>query len=156
MGFPFAISYPGYLLDGVTIQPLVAFQYTHVNQDGYTETGAGVSNLVVGAQNESSERLSLGVLMTKDFKTPAGTLRPYVEGRYTHEFNDGSSVVNSNFSGGGAVVSQGADPGENFIEARIGASLDLSERTSLYGGVEGRYSTDSCVNGVFAGVRVRF
>jgi uncharacterized protein YhjY with autotransporter beta-barrel domain len=156
MGFPIAISDPGYPLDGVTIQPLVAFQYTQVNQDGYTETGAGASNLVVGAQNESSERLSLGVLMTKNFKTPAGTLRPYVEGRYTHEFNGGSQVVNANFSGGGAVVSQGAETGEDFLEARIGASLDLSERTSLYGGLEGRYSSETSVNGAFAGVRVRF
>ena len=155
-GVPYKISSPGYLLDGVTIQPLAAFQYISVSQDGYTETGAGASNLVVGEQDAYSERLSVGLLLAKDFKTSLGMLSPYVEGRYTHEFNEGSEVLNANFSGGGSVISQGSSPGEDFMELRAGTSLDLSERTTLYAGFEGRYSDESSSNGGFAGIRVRF
>lgn len=155
MGYPMTINASG-LLDGVVVQPLVALQYTRVMQDGYTETGAGASNLVVPSQEEDSERASIGVLLTKDFNTRFGILRPYLEGRYTHEFNETNAVVNANFQGGGPVIAQGALPDRDFVEGRIGASLDINESTTLYGGVEGRYSTDTSAHLGFFGVRMGF
>jgi outer membrane autotransporter protein len=152
IGFMWAVA-----STGITAQPSLGFQYIDLQQNRHTESNAGASNLIVGKQKAESARLSAGILLSMDFEIGFGNLKPYVEGRYAHDFKETSAVQSVNFVGGGpGFVARGVSPGEDFAEVRAGGSLDLNKTVTLYGGFEGRYSSDSVANGGFGGVRLNF
>jgi len=77
-GFHFPVS-------GFTITPLASLQYTHVNLDGYTETGAGNLDLKVNSQGDDFLESGLGVKVDRLFGTASGTYVPEVHVKWYHE-----------------------------------------------------------------------
>jgi outer membrane autotransporter protein len=74
-----------FFADGFTITPMASLQYTHVNLDGYTETGAGSIDLNVNSQSYDFVESRLGVKVAHPFHTSAGALVPEAHFNWLHE-----------------------------------------------------------------------
>jgi outer membrane autotransporter protein len=68
-----------------TITPLASLQYTHMNLDSYTETGAAPLNLSVNSQNYDFLESALGVKASQAIGTANGTFVPDVHFKWFHE-----------------------------------------------------------------------
>jgi hypothetical protein len=72
---------------GFKLTPFVALDYVDLNLDGYTETGASVSNIVFPARSFSQLTTSLG----GEVAVQLGPLRPALRGGYSLENQSGDS-----------------------------------------------------------------
>jgi uncharacterized protein with beta-barrel porin domain len=68
-----------------TITPLASLQYTHINIDGYSETGAGDVNLKVNSQSYDFVESGLGAKVARPFLYRDGTYVPEVHFKWLHE-----------------------------------------------------------------------
>ncbi|MCP5404622.1 MAG: autotransporter domain-containing protein [Pseudomonadaceae bacterium] len=93
-----------YVYDMWTFTPMVGAQYTHVDIDGYTETGAGGANLVVGDISLDALDLSVGAEAALNLPMEnGGTVRPYASAKYIYRAGDDTVDTNARFVGGGAA-----------------------------------------------------
>ena len=138
------------------IQPLIAYQFLSIHQDRFTETGAGTGNLTVSQEDTDSSRLSAGAFLSRDLFVAHRKLTPYLDIRWTKEFNDDPSVVTGTLFGGGSFQTQGLSLGDDFLDLSAGTVFEITPRTSLTLGYEGRFSEDSSFNGGMGQVRVSF
>jgi fibronectin-binding autotransporter adhesin len=125
----------GFKYPRIDFQPLIGLGVIRLDQDGYTESGAGSANLVVGEQNIKSVKSYLGFRASKTFQTEkGGDLIPEVHLAWAHEFSNDDYLVNARFAGStaGSFVVEGDEPSRNSLilglrlTAKIKESLDLS------------------------------
>lgn len=113
----------------VTFIPSASIAYSHLKQDGYTESSNAGTALTVGGSDTDSFKTGLGgkALVTLANTSSIATL---LEGRamWFHEFGDTSTDTTASFaSGGGSFTSNGVSiDRESF---NVGASLKFSSKT---------------------------
>ncbi len=73
---------------GFTITPLASLQYTHLNLDGYTETGADDINLRVNSQSYNFLESGLGVKVARAFSSQGKTYIPEIHFKWLHELHN--------------------------------------------------------------------
>jgi len=108
-----------------TFTPHAAFQYTNVSSDSFTETGAGVLNLVIAPEDLDMAVGILGVNWQSSFQSTGGTWTPQIRTSVSYDFaaDDADSV--SRFTGQTTTfTTKGAEVEE--LGGAIGAGLTLS------------------------------
>ena len=108
-----------------TITPNAAFQYTHVTSDSFTETGAGVLNLVIAPEDLDMAVGILGLNWQSSFQSTGGTWTPQIRTSVSYDFagDDADSV--SRFTGQTTVfTTKGAEVEE--LGGAIGAGMSFS------------------------------
>lgn len=107
------------------LTPSVGFQYTHVANDSYTETGAGALNLTV---NPEDIDIALGIVGARyhvNVPTEKGIVTPEIRGSVSYDFAGDEAQSTSTFTGGGAAFQvAGADVAE--LGGSIGAGLSYT------------------------------
>ncbi len=73
---------------GFTITPLASLQYTYLDLDGYTETGAGDINLQVKSQSYNFLESGLGVQVSRPYSYRNGTYVPEVHCKWLRELHN--------------------------------------------------------------------
>jgi outer membrane autotransporter protein len=121
---------------GLTLTPTVSAAYTHLHTKGFTETGAGGADLVVGASNLNDLKLGVGLNAGWNFKNADGSnLKPAVHVGYAYDALNDRVDVSSTFAGdttGTAFTTEGARPDRSSFNAGAGvvyattANWDLS------------------------------
>ncbi len=89
---------------GATLTPLASLQYTYLDMDSYTETGAGGASLRVNPDAMST--VDAGVGGEASYAIPlsdGGTLKPSVRAKYVYRMGDDSMATTSQFVGGGTA-----------------------------------------------------
>lgn len=87
-----------------TLTPLAGVQYTYLNMDSYTETGAGGANLTVDPEDMNALDLSVGGQAAYTMPlSNGGTFKPSVHAKYVYMAGDEKLQTTSRFSGGGAA-----------------------------------------------------
>lgn len=109
-----------------TLTPTASLQYTHVDMDAYTETGAGGAGLVVGDQDFDAIDLGLGGQAAWNMPLEnGGTLKPILRAKYIYRAGDDSVETTSRFIGGGTnFTTQGVKADKSSFN--LGAGLLLS------------------------------
>jgi outer membrane autotransporter protein len=103
------------------LAPYLRAQYSYVNVEDYTETGAGAINLHMDDNNEDSLVLSVGGKAAYAF-TDQVKLTGHLGAGY--DFMSSQSSVTSTFSGGGpAFVTEGLDPSPVVLQGGIGFEM---------------------------------
>jgi len=121
--------------DGVTVTPLVSLQVTHLNLDGYTETGAGDIDLQVAAQSYSFLESGLGVNVARPFDLDDGRdILPEVHFKWLHEFLNQNPLNTAVFTATGSTpfVTSGLSTAPDTLNIGTGLTLlscGCSERT---------------------------
>ena len=117
--------------DRFTLTPVATLRYTYIDQDGYTEDGAGALNLIVGDNDEDSLILGLDAV---------GTYRLDAEGTYSMSMRAGvgydvltdRALISSTFAGGGgAFATNDAEPDEFVYRAGFGLKATPKDLMSV-------------------------
>ncbi len=81
-----------------TLTPVWGVTYSHLNQNGYTETGGDGAALKVYGESSNSFKGEAGLKLERSFATGAGSLVPGIRLTYRHEFDGGSQMQTASFS----------------------------------------------------------
>lgn len=140
----------------IDVTPNVGFQVLDWSANKFTETGAGDASLVICYQQETSMASLVGLRLSHDYPTKRGTIRPYVNVRWQHEFNAGKRELAADLFGERMIVRA---PGIQAEGLRVDAGLDwnVTQNAMLqvrYAVEQGGAADESL--GLRAGVNVAF
>jgi len=126
-------SYTGFMTtgyhffnQGFTITPLASLQYTHVDVDSYSETGAGDVGLQVKSQNYDFLESALGVKVARPFAYAEGIAAvPEVHAKWYRELVNPSLANTAAFTASGSpfFTTPGMKAGNNALD--LGAGLQF-------------------------------
>ena len=143
-----------------TFQPSISVQYTYIDQDDYTETGAGSLNLSVEDEDIDSYVMLVGGRVSRRFHTAGGTLiEPNVEVRWAHEYGDLDRVVNASLTGSPAAGTfrvNGATPDRDIALIGVGVTVQVSASTYFRANYQGGLSEDLTQHSFVAGLQYRW
>jgi uncharacterized protein with beta-barrel porin domain len=109
----------------VVLSPEIGFDYTHLDVDSFSETGAGAFNLNVGDRDADSFRSHVGGRATATFDCGPVILSPQINAAWYHEFLDNENGVSTSIAGapalGSFLVSKNS-PQRDFALAGAGLS----------------------------------
>jgi len=113
---------------GATVIPMAGVFYSHLKQDGYTETSSGGSALAIEGSSVDSIRSIAGARGRFGFGTDS-TLE--VRAAWLHEFGDTNQDTTASFAAGGAsFTTSGVEQDKDAFN--IGASLTFNSSDKTY------------------------
>ncbi len=118
--------------DKATITPFLSVDYTHLDQNEYTETGAGAINLNVKSAQTDRTTLGGGLRVGTKFSAGHTTLMPELKLAAYNYLNQDSQDIKAQYIGGGTeFVTPGTKLDNTKYNVGLGLKGQLSERTSL-------------------------
>jgi len=142
-----------HLGDAWTITPQGGLTYTHLDIDGFTETGAAPADLSVQAQHDDSLRSRLGASLS--YSTYAGrlTLLPTFTALWQHEFMDENAPITSSFNdfSSGAFTIHSVSQGRDSALIGVGLTAQLDNSMAIFieanADLNGNYNAENFVGG---------
>jgi len=110
---------------GFTLTPLASLQYTRVNTNGYTETGAGSINLNVHSQGNDFLESGLGAKLSREFVQQDMLIVPEIHAKWLHELGNPLVTQTAAFEtpGSASFSTSGIKPADDIFN--IGAGITL-------------------------------
>jgi outer membrane autotransporter protein len=144
---------PQQIEPGTFFTPSVGLNFTHVTNNNYTETGAGVLNLTVNPEDITIAKVSLGGRLHTSVKSPDGTLTPELRARVLYDMagDDGSST--NTFTGGGAAFSV---KGLDVVEFSTSVGAGVAYTPSFDAGMSLSVNYDAELKDTFTGHAANF
>lgn len=110
-----------------TLTPQASVTYSHLDQDGYTESGGNGAALRVGASSNDSVKSELGFKLEKGFQSEFGDIVPEFRVAWRHEFVDSRQRTNASFAADSASLTafttRGAKPVVDSAVIGVGVTL---------------------------------
>ena len=126
VGYPMALG-------GVTLTPLAALSYVHLDQAGYRETDATNSGaaLTIGDTKTDSFRSGLGAKVSLPLSS--GTVKTALEahGIWNHEFADTNQNIVASFVGGTTFTTAGINQARDSANLGLGLSMNSTNGQTL-------------------------
>jgi len=122
-GVFFSGGYP-YQLKKWTLEPFASVQYTHLDEDSFSETGAGGVNLLVDGRQTDSLVSELGLRLGRVIKAKSFTFVPELNLAWNYDFGIDDRVLSASFAG-----SPGASfriPGQDVEPSGVTAGAGLT------------------------------
>ncbi len=141
---------------GWRLTPAVSLRYSTFDFDGYTETGAGVQNMVVADRSQDSLQSRLSVTLSRRFTGDRLTFVPEVTVGWEHEFEDYDDVEASFGVGGGPFQLDVGGPVENALVLGFGVTVLLDQRLAGFVRYDGLIGDGGDTQGVTFGLNVSF
>jgi fibronectin-binding autotransporter adhesin len=121
-------------IKGLTFGPTLGMQYTYLNVNPYSETGAPVIDLSVGREDTDSLRSHLGGHASYPFQTGKIVMTPHIDAGWQHEFLDQSRGITSQFNsvGAGSFTLTTPSPSRDSALIDCGVDADLSGYLAVF------------------------
>ena len=127
-GYPLAMG-------AYTLTPLANLTYSRLRQNGYTETGGNGAALSVGDTHLTSVTSDLGAKIERAFSTAYGTVVPYLQLTWRHEYGNAQQRINASFAadptGETGFTTTGASPAADMGVLSAGVTLLRANNLSL-------------------------
>jgi fibronectin-binding autotransporter adhesin len=123
----FGQDFARWFLADVTATPDISASYTHLNTQGYTETGTG-ADLNVGSNSQNNFNVGFGGKLAYRFRDADGSvIKPIFRADYSYAILDDRIDTTSNFVGASAgtnpsFVTEGAQPDRNRLDLSAGVT----------------------------------
>jgi uncharacterized protein with beta-barrel porin domain len=117
-----------YVIKKNTLSPIVRFDYGYVRVGGYNETGAGIANLAVNSQTQSSAIGSLGFKYRYDIND-ANRLLLRVMGGY--DFAAKPASLTATDGTGTTFTTLGNNPGSFVMQGGVGYEMQAKDKTRI-------------------------
>ena len=134
-----------------TLTPMLSMQWSRLNLDSYTETGADALNLKVDAQKLTSNRLGLGVRYNLETRSKGLTFRPEISGTWFNDSGDRNKDVVASYVGGGSSF---ATPVVGLEKNSYNLGAGLSVLTDNHSGLALYYDYTAASNTKTHGVQL--
>ena len=109
------------------LRPMVGAQYLHLNQTGFTETGAGGLNLNYRGQDTDALWSSVGFRLGRPTYCEDLTIIPTFHAKYVTDFIGEQRLISANLNGvGGSFATQNANAGRNFLITGLSVAADIA------------------------------
>ena len=117
-----------------TFGPTLGLQYTHLNVDGYTETGLPGADLTVNSNQADSLRSHLGGRVSYAVKSGTSIFTPHLSASWQHEFMDQSRGITSQFSdvGAGSFVVNTPNSSRDSALADVGVDAQINNTITIF------------------------
>jgi outer membrane autotransporter protein/CSLREA domain-containing protein len=122
-------------LGGVSVQPLAAFTYAHLQQDAFDESGAGSLDLSADRATIDSAVSGLGARLHARIQLDEATwLRPELRARWLHEFGDVERKLDARIGGtpGAAFTVRGTELPRDAASVGMGWTVVSFERLLFF------------------------
>lgn len=130
------------------ITPLSGLQGIWTNNNGYTETGAGATNLSVGRQTAHTLTTMLGGRVTTAVSTDWGSVAPEIKLQWEHDLLHGPITTPVLMAGVGFSTEtprEAADGAQVTMAATLQKSDHLSLRAEYDGNIRSNYSSHTAL-----------
>jgi outer membrane autotransporter protein len=150
----------GQSVAGYAVKPYVSIDYSQLNRDAFTESGAQSLNVIAQSGSHESTIFGAGLGLSKTTETGGDwTLRTSARLGLAHETGPIGAVLNGRFQGqtnSPNFTVLGVTPSRT--RADIGAGLALRNKSgmSLHLNVRGEYGKDTNNTNVLAGISYKF
>ena len=126
------VGYP-MTLGSVTLTPLAAMSYVHLDQAGYRETDATNSGaaLIIGDTKTDSFRSGLGAKVSLPLSSGTVKTALVAHGIWNHEFADTNQNIVSNFVGGTTFTTAGINQARDSANLGLGLSMNSTNGQTL-------------------------
>ena len=74
-------------LNSWILQPFASLQYISLDEDGFTEKGAGSINQIIGDRDTDSLVSELGLRLARVFKKETGSVIPEISAAWNYDFD---------------------------------------------------------------------
>lgn len=127
-----------------TLTPFGSLQYSHIDIDGYGETGAGDISLNVESQSYDFVESGLGVKLERPFTHNGATYIPEVHFKWLHEFSDPTLEQTATFAPAGSpsFTTRGQDTDDDTLNVGAGLTLLSCSCSAREWSIEGVYDYD--------------
>ena len=145
----------GLALGPVTATPYAGLALGSVDQDGFTETGAGVLDLHVAKQSQSSAKSTLGARISTDLDLDVALVTTDLSVGWAHEFaptGRGSTAALVGAPAAGFQVAGVKVPGDSALIG-FGLATAVFANTSIYAHYDGDLAKGADSNAITAGFR---
>ena len=142
----------------LTYGPLAGVEYTHLEVDGYNESGS-VADLSVSDSNSDSLRSRLGGRISYSLVHCGVTFTPHLDASWQHEFLDQARGISGQFigSGLGSFAVRTATPDRDSALIDAGLNADINRSVTVFGDYEVQAGqSDYFGQSVQAGVKIGF
>jgi uncharacterized protein with beta-barrel porin domain len=125
---------------GFTLTPLASLQYTHMNLDGYTESGAADIDLKVNARSYDFVESGLGGKVARPFAHFGGTVVPETHFKWLHDLDNPTLKTSASFAAGSPTFSTpGFRTADDTFNIGVGVTFISCACTGLNWSLEGTY-----------------
>lgn len=130
-------------VDEFRVQPFLGIQYMYLDQNAYSESGAGSLDLLTNQQIVNSIRGNVGARIYHETSWNDVRVIPMLSARYQHEFGDGTQLITSSFAGAptSQFVVAGNSIGRDFGLITLSATAYVTPRLSIFGSVDTQFAS---------------
>jgi len=153
------LGYALHATDDLTLTPYVGLDYTYTHTDGFTESGDGVTNLIIAPGSSNSLISTLGLRASTPIKTSGnGILTPEIHLAWEHENMDQSQSVNAAFlsSPGNTFSIAGAQYGRDSATVGLALTQELSRHSRVFLTYDARLNGGYTEHALSGGFRFTF
>jgi autotransporter passenger strand-loop-strand repeat protein len=136
-----------------TITPLARIDYGYVRVGAYNENGAGISNLAVNSQTQSSAIGSVGVRYRYDINESSRIL---VKATGGHDFAAKAASLTATDGAGTTFTSYGNNPGSFVMQGGVGYEMQTKDNIRIRVNYDYLGRSGYSNNMINAGVRIPF
>ena len=137
----------------VTVEPVASEEYVYNNQDSYSESGGGASDLNVNSNSMNTFRSSVGAQISSSFAMKNGmTLTPQVHAAFIYDAGDVAPSVTESLAGTPFSVS-GTNPGHAGIQGGAGMTFDMGSGLAAFADYNGTFKDHETDNFIMGGVK---
>jgi outer membrane autotransporter protein len=119
-----------------TFGPLASIQYMWLDENGFTEKGAGGANLIVSGRTTESLISELGVRVSRTIETDRGSYIPAARIGWLHDFDIGDRSITSAYTGAPATPFSVDGQKVDRNGALIGIDLGWQGSDAIYLGLQ--------------------
>jgi outer membrane autotransporter protein len=140
------------------VTPKLGFQFLHLSEDGFAETGAGGFSLSSRGHDTDSVQPYIGLAAAETFVTSDGAeITPEIRLGYARELAGNSRVLTVATLSGSNFPVTGVKPSPDMLTAGIGFTMRAAPNAFLYANYDALLPTGNiCDQIVSAGLRIRF
>lgn len=153
----FSTGYNFYYGTGLTVTPLASLEFSKLNIDAYTETGANSLDLIEKGQKYNLVQSSLGLSAGYPLMYDCGTLWAEVHSNWIYDIHQYQINKTSTFSGGGPSFNTvGVTPARNQVNVGVSATFYTAGNLSLIASYDFNYRKNFISNVGKAIVSLKF
>jgi outer membrane autotransporter protein len=117
-------------LNSFGLTPQLGFQYTHLEEGSFQETGANGQDLSGAAHGTDSARPFVAAILDRPYHTDGGTLiAPELHAGYSYELASTARRVNTTTATGSAFLVNGISPSRS--QPTVGAGITVAAPPKL-------------------------
>jgi outer membrane autotransporter protein len=144
--------------EDTVLEPFGRLQYIRLDEDAFTETGAGSVNQRISSRDTESLTSEIGMRVTRVYKKAAGRLTTDASVAWLHDFDIDDRTITTSYTG--APASSFSIPGQNVerngVTLGLGVGFETKKGVSTSLNYNGEFRDGFSAHGIIGRVSYRF